>query len=111
MLTLQSPPSCEHVIRLYDWFIMEEQDVLVIENLHPCVTLSEFIRQNRRHLNEETARRILQQLTVALKHCLDRGVGPVTDLRRVLINTDTLQLKIMDFRYANFVPKASELAF
>ncbi len=111
MLTLQRPPSCEHVIRLYDWFTMMKRDILVMENLHPCVTLSEFIRQNRRHLNEETARRILQQLTVALKHCLDRGVGPVTDLRRVLINTDTLQLKIMDFRYGRFVAASRELAF
>ncbi|XP_058630118.1 serine/threonine-protein kinase pim-2-like isoform X2 [Onychostoma macrolepis] len=107
MLALQRPPSCEHVIRLYDWFTVMKRDVLVMENPRPCVTLSEFIRQNRCHLNEETARRILQQLTVALKHCLDRGVLHYTDFRRVLMNTDTLQLKIINFRHARLVAASS----
>ncbi|RXN21393.1 ephrin type-B receptor 2-like protein [Labeo rohita] len=45
LLMLQRPPVCDHVIRLYDWFIMEEQDVLIMENPYPCLTLQKFIKK------------------------------------------------------------------
>ncbi|XP_016132053.1 serine/threonine-protein kinase prk-2-like [Sinocyclocheilus grahami] len=112
MLMLQRPPFCDHVIQLYDWFIMEEQNVLIMENPHPCVTLCKFIKKNRGHLSEEKARLIMWQLTVALRHCWDRGIFHETDLSNILINTDTQQLKIMDFRYAeHIIKKRSEEAY
>ncbi|KAL0182117.1 hypothetical protein M9458_021492, partial [Cirrhinus mrigala] len=105
MLMLQRPTFCDHVIRLYDWFIMEEQDVLIMENPYPCVTLRKFIKKNSGHLNEEIIRRIMLQLSIALHHCWDRGVFHHTYMSNILINTDTLQLKIMDFRLAEHIIK------
>uniref|UniRef100_A0A8C2GYQ3 non-specific serine/threonine protein kinase n=1 Tax=Cyprinus carpio TaxID=7962 RepID=A0A8C2GYQ3_CYPCA len=105
MLMLQRPPFCDHVIQLYDWFITEEQNVLIMENPHPCVTLRKFIKKTRGHLSEEKARLIMWQVAVALRHCWDRGIFHETDLSNILINTDTLQLKIMDFRYAEHIMK------
>ncbi|KAK2915658.1 hypothetical protein Q8A67_000032 [Cirrhinus molitorella] len=102
MFTLQRPSSCDHIAQLYDWFIMEEHDVLIIEFPHSCVTLCEFIRQNRCHLNEKIGRRIMLQLTVALRHCLDRGVTLVTSVDKIVINPDTLQIKIVDFTGSGF---------
>ncbi|XP_018925828.1 serine/threonine-protein kinase pim-1-like [Cyprinus carpio] len=112
MLMLQRPPFCDHVIQLYDWFITEEQNVLIMENPHPCVTLRKFIKKTRGHLSEEKARLIMWQVAVALRHCWDRGIFHETDLSNILINTDTLQLKIMDFRYAeHIIKKRSEDAY
>ncbi|XP_052464859.1 serine/threonine-protein kinase pim-1 [Carassius gibelio] len=112
MLMLQRPPFCQHVIQLYDWFITEEQNVLIMENPHPFVTLRKFIKKNPGHLSEEKARLIMWQVAVALRHCWDRGIFHETDLSNILINTDTLQLKIMDFRYAeHIIKKRSEEAY
>lgn len=51
------------------------------------------------------------QLAIALHHCWDRGVFHNTYMSNILINTDTLQLKIMDFRLAEHIIKKRELAF
>lgn len=111
MLTLQRPPSCDHIIRLYDWFALKEHDIFVMEYPRPCITLFQFISRNRGRLNEKIARHIMFQLTVAARHCFDRGVHHETYLRRVLININTLQLKLVQFSHAQFITATGKLAF
>ncbi|XP_067301418.1 serine/threonine-protein kinase pim-1-like [Pseudorasbora parva] len=93
MLTLQKLPTCDHVIQFYDWFVMKDDDVLVMEYPHPSVTLAEFIKSKKGHLTEDMARRIMWQLADGLRHCWDRGVFFLSE-GQLLINPDTLQLKI-----------------
>ncbi|KAK2895092.1 hypothetical protein Q8A67_012321 [Cirrhinus molitorella] len=104
MLELQRPPTTGHFVRLYDWFIMEEKDVMITEYPRSYVTLCEFVGQNRGRLNEEIARRIMLQLIVALSHCLERGVGLETEIRHIIINPGTLQIKLIDFSNAAYIP-------
>ncbi|KAK2867699.1 hypothetical protein Q8A67_025816 [Cirrhinus molitorella] len=111
MFALQRPPSCDHIIRLYDWFPLQDHDILVMEHPYPCVTLADFILQNTGRLDEEITRRIMFQLIVAERHCLDRGVLHDTCLREILINTDTLQIKLMQFARAKFTAPADDITF
>ncbi|KAK2873049.1 hypothetical protein Q8A67_022946 [Cirrhinus molitorella] len=66
MLMLQKPPNGDHVIQLYDWFVMAKQNILIMEYPRTSMTLLKFIQRNRMRLTEATAKSIMQQLIVAL---------------------------------------------
>ncbi|XP_043080877.1 serine/threonine-protein kinase pim-3-like [Puntigrus tetrazona] len=84
---------------MLDWFEESDSHILILEYPQPCVTLDSFLKLNsNRCLDEDQARRFMLQAVVAAKHCMDRGIAH-NDIRadNILINTDTLQLKLIDF--------------
>ncbi len=83
---------------MLDWFEEAHCHILILEYPQPCMTLNSFLKLNRRRLDENQARRFMLQAVLAAKHCMDRGVAH-NDIRvdNILINTDTLQLKLIDF--------------
>ncbi|XP_048017731.1 uncharacterized protein LOC125249474 [Megalobrama amblycephala] len=99
MLKVQAPTTCEYIVKLYDWFIMDEKDVLIVE-YHPSVTLPEFIKEYSDRLSEEVVKHIIWQLTIALRHCMELGVLHDADLENILINQDTMQMKLINFSNA-----------
>lgn len=99
MLKVQTPTTCEYIVKLYDWFIMDEKDVLIVE-YHPSVTLPEFIKEYSDRLSEEVVKHIIWQLTIALRHCMELGVLHDADLENILINQDTMQIKLINFSNA-----------
>lgn len=111
MLMLQDDPTCDHLVQLYDWFIMEEQDILIMEYPHPCMTLFNYIQQNRGHLTKAVARRIMRQLLVALLSCNKSGVSHFTYTGNILLNTETLHLKLIGFGSAQIISGTGELHF
>ncbi|XP_016334825.1 serine/threonine-protein kinase pim-2-like, partial [Sinocyclocheilus anshuiensis] len=86
------------IVQMLDWFEEAHHHILILEYPQPCMTLKSFLKLNRRHLDENQARRFMLQAVLAAKHCMDRGVAH-NDIRvdNILINTDTLQLKLIDF--------------
>ncbi|MBN3292931.1 PIM1 kinase, partial [Polypterus senegalus] len=91
-------PSCPAIISLLDWLRDSSRIVLVMELPEPCVNLFQFIRQCGGALEEDQARRIFQQVLVAVRHCHARGVFH-RDLKtlNILIQTSTEKAKVIDF--------------
>ncbi|XP_077065896.1 serine/threonine-protein kinase pim-3-like [Siphateles boraxobius] len=108
LLKMQKRPTCDHSVRLYERFILEDQTVLVMEHLPAYVTLREFIRGNGGCLTDETANRIMSQIHVAIRHWTDNDLSYPLLKRLILINPKTLHIK-----YAHLAEKefSSELAF
>ncbi|XP_073668575.1 uncharacterized protein [Paramisgurnus dabryanus] len=96
-LLLLKPKKSPHIVEMLDWFTEDHEHILVLENPAPCVTLTKFIRDKRR-ISEELARDFMHQAILGAKDCFRRGVyhGDIK-LDNILINTDTLKLKLIDF--------------
>ncbi|XP_073690598.1 uncharacterized protein [Garra rufa] len=97
LLMLRRPPVCPYVIEMYEWFDGLLICSLVLEFPQPCVTLREFICDSDR-LTEAISRGFMRQLVAAVQHCINRGVFH-NDVHadNVLVNTNTLELKLIDF--------------
>ncbi|XP_042609700.1 serine/threonine-protein kinase pim-3-like [Cyprinus carpio] len=104
MRRVQRNPPCDHIIRLFEWFYTEDQVILIMERPPNSVTLFEFIKHSKGHPTERAAKVIVRQIIVALHHCNVCGVHHNhTHLRNILINRDTLQLKLIDFGGARLI--------
>lgn len=91
-------PRSQHILQMYQWFDEPERYILILEHPHPCMTLQEFIWHNGGRLDEVLACGLMYQAVLAVKHCLDRGVyHNDIKLDNILVNTETLQLKLIDF--------------
>ncbi|XP_077056163.1 uncharacterized protein LOC143707661 [Siphateles boraxobius] len=93
LLKMQKRPTCDHSVRLYERFILEDQTALVMEHLPAYVTLREFIRGNGGSLTDETANRIMSQIHVAIRHWTDNDLSYPLLKRLILINPKTLHIK------------------
>lgn len=98
MKMVSKPPRCSNVVALLDWFAMPDVIALVMEQPSPCVDLKEFIRRHNGRLSEAQARDVMWQVVQAARHCLVRGVMHCDiTADNLLINIDTLQVKLIDF--------------
>ncbi|XP_073726054.1 serine/threonine-protein kinase pim-3-like [Misgurnus anguillicaudatus] len=94
---LLKPKKSPHIVEMLDWFTEDDEHIMVLEYPAPCVTLTKFIRDKRR-ISEELARDFMHQAILGAKDCFRRGVyhGDIK-LDNILINTDTMKLKLIDF--------------
>lgn len=106
MLMLRRPPVCPYIIEMYEWFDRPLVFSLVLEFPQPCVTLREFIMDSS-GLSEAVARGFMRQLVLAVQHCINHGVFH-NDVHadNVLVNTDTLELKLIDFGSGHLLDSA-----
>ncbi|XP_048067484.1 uncharacterized protein LOC125280788 isoform X2 [Megalobrama amblycephala] len=74
MLMVQKPPTSEHLVQLYDHFVMEDQDILIMEYPRSYISLFDYVQRNSSNLTETEVKLIIQGLIVALHHCMSRGV-------------------------------------
>ncbi|XP_055040429.2 uncharacterized protein [Misgurnus anguillicaudatus] len=95
---LSKHPRCPYVLPMYQWYDEPKRRILVLEHPHPCETLSSFMTRNGGRLTEAVARDLIIQALLGAKHCLERGVfHQDINLNNLLINTETLRLKLIDF--------------
>ncbi|XP_057199983.1 serine/threonine-protein kinase pim-2-like [Triplophysa rosa] len=91
----------EHVpeiIRLLDWEERYCEYIMVLEHPSPCMDLFKFIESRRGQISENLARIIMRQAVKAVTECLKRGVFHMDFiLENFLINTETLDVKLIDF--------------
>ncbi|XP_048021056.1 serine/threonine-protein kinase pim-1-like [Megalobrama amblycephala] len=97
MLMVQKPPTSEHLVQLYDHFVMEDQDILIMEYPRSYISLFDYVQRNSSNLTETEVKLIIQGLIVALHHCMSRGVYRRTHMKNILVHTKTLHVKLMDF--------------
>lgn len=98
MVHVNSEPTCPSILKLIEWFDLPSEYALVLERPEPCMDLMKFLRSQGGFLNEEVAQDVLMQLLNALNHCQSKGVVH-RDIKpnNILIQTNTLQVKLLDF--------------
>ncbi|XP_016398996.1 serine/threonine-protein kinase pim-2-like [Sinocyclocheilus rhinocerous] len=106
MLMLRCPPVSPYVIQMYEWFDRPKIFSLVLECPQPCMVLRKFIKDSS-GLIELIACSLMRQLVLAVQHCIDHGVFH-NDIHadNILVNTDTLELKLIDFGAAHLLEGA-----
>ncbi|XP_059424750.1 serine/threonine-protein kinase pim-2-like [Carassius carassius] len=106
MLLLRRPPVSPYVIQMYEWFDRPKIFSLILECPQPCMVLRKFITDSS-GLNESIASSLMRQLVLAVQHCIDYGVFH-NDIHadNILVTTDTLELKLIDFGAAHLFESA-----
>nr|XP_055031032.1 uncharacterized protein pimr179 isoform X2 [Misgurnus anguillicaudatus] len=97
LVKMSEPPLSPNVIQMFESFEDDEKIAIVMEYPQPCITLKDGIT-DREMLCEEVARILMGQAVQAVIDCIDHDVVH-TDIHpgNILINTDTLDLKLIDF--------------
>ncbi|XDV14848.1 hypothetical protein PO909_015027, partial [Leuciscus waleckii] len=91
-------PKVKEIIELLDWQDQPDQYIMVLERPSPCKDLLDFLNDHDGILNEDTVRFIMTQATTAAHMCCRRGVfHRDIKLENLLINTETLEVKLIDF--------------
>ncbi|XP_053487408.1 uncharacterized protein LOC128611703 isoform X1 [Ictalurus furcatus] len=98
MKMVSRPPRCSNVVELLEWFDLANECIMVLEWPSPCMDLFNFTKLQDGRLSEAQARDVILQVIRAARHCCDRGVLH-RDIKEqnLLINTDTLEVKLIDF--------------
>ncbi|XP_060717119.1 uncharacterized protein LOC132839923 [Tachysurus vachellii] len=98
MKMVSQPVRCPKILELLEWFVVQNNLVLILEKPNPCMDLLDFCELHGGKLPELLARDIMVQVVQAACHCCARGVFH-NDIKpeNILINTETLQVKLIDF--------------
>ncbi|RXN17620.1 methionine sulfoxide oxidase MICAL2-like isoform X1 [Labeo rohita] len=96
LLLVNKESRVPEIIQLLDWQNQPERYVMVLER--PCKDLFDYTMLQGGFLSEDTARVIMAQTTKAAYMCCQRGVFH-RDIKQenLLINTETLEVKLIDF--------------
>ncbi|XP_073787796.1 serine/threonine-protein kinase pim-2 isoform X2 [Danio rerio] len=85
------------IIELLDWQDQQDRYIMILERPSPCVDLLDFI-MSLGSITERQAQKIMEQATTAGLMCCRRGVfHRDIKLENLLVNTDTLEVKLIDF--------------
>ncbi|KAA0723827.1 Serine/threonine-protein kinase pim-1 [Triplophysa tibetana] len=86
------------IVQLSDWQEHPDHYIMVLERPSPCEGLNKFVASRGGKLDEKLAKRIMWQAYLAAKTCCEQGVfhRNIT-LENLLINTDTMDVKLIDF--------------
>ncbi|XP_048021601.1 aurora kinase-like [Megalobrama amblycephala] len=97
LMLVNRGPKVPEIIELLDWQDQPDQYIMVLERPSPCQDLWKF-RFHGGTISEDTARFIMKQATTAADMCCRRGVfHRDIKLENLLINTETLEVKLIDF--------------
>ncbi|KAJ7997035.1 hypothetical protein DPEC_G00224730 [Dallia pectoralis] len=98
MHLVSESPVCENVVELLDWYELPHMVILVLERPTPCMDLFYYLMAMGGKLDQAVARVVMQQVVVAALHCDNRFVfHRDIKLENLLVNTDTLDVKLIDF--------------
>ncbi|KAF5891078.1 serine/threonine-protein kinase pim-2-like isoform X2, partial [Clarias magur] len=100
MELVSRPPLCENVVELLDWFDSSTFYILVVERPNRCMHIREFYKLHNGRLPESVAQKVMQQVVRAVGHCYEHGVFHCDFEQDLLINPDTLEVKLVDFASA-----------
>ncbi|XP_072525617.1 serine/threonine-protein kinase pim-2-like [Salminus brasiliensis] len=112
LMNRMSQPPTSNVVKLIEWFDEPERYILVLERPDPCQDLQSLIDQWGGSVSEEIARDIMLQTVEAARTCQKRGVlHRDIKLENFLINTDTSEIKLIDFGCGDWVKKGGYREF
>ncbi|XP_073687437.1 serine/threonine-protein kinase pim-2-like [Garra rufa] len=112
MLKVNKGPTVPQIIKLLDWVDDIDHYVMVIERPMPCMDLFNFVFLRGGTLDEGTAQNIMRQAIDAAKFCCERGVfHRDIKLENVLVNQDTMEVKLIDFGCGALMKKSAFKVF
>ncbi|XP_027026418.2 serine/threonine-protein kinase pim-1-like [Tachysurus fulvidraco] len=98
MKMVSQPVRCPEILELLEWVVVQDYLVLILEKPSPCMDLLDFCELHGGKLPELLARDIMVQVVQVACHCCARGVfHNDIKLENILVNTETLQVKLIDF--------------
>ncbi|KAF4111224.1 hypothetical protein G5714_008255 [Onychostoma macrolepis] len=104
-------PSVPHIIKLLDWQDNPEYYVMVLERPMPSMSLFSFVKLRQR-LKEGIARHFMWQIIHAANICCKRGVfHRDIKLEILLVNPDTLEVKLIDFGCGTLMKDSAYVTF
>ncbi|KAL0181694.1 hypothetical protein M9458_024100, partial [Cirrhinus mrigala] len=111
ILASQDPPVPE-IVELLDWDVEPDHYVLVLEHPVSFVELNRFVLRQIMSLEEDVARVIMRQAVCAAQTCCQRGVlHRDIKMENILINPETLEVKLIDFGCGDFLNDTSYTSF
>lgn len=100
------------IIQLLDWNDKGDYYIMVLERPDPCEDLFNFVQTHGGRLDEELARLVMWQAITAAYVSCQRGVFH-RDIKQenLLINRDTLEVKLIDFGCGDLLQSAEYTTF
>lgn len=99
MTLLQQHPISPYVIQMLEWFHEPFHTYIVMEDPGSCTSLRKLIELHP--LSEKIARILMRQAVQAAQDCIAHGVVHTNiSAENILVNTSTLDLKLIDFGYS-----------
>ncbi|XP_067305467.1 serine/threonine-protein kinase par-1-like [Pseudorasbora parva] len=112
MALLSKSPSVPQIVKLLDWYETPNEYILVLERPTPCQDMRQFLLKHGGRIEESSARAVMRQVVTAAKICCERGIlhGDIK-LENLLINENTLQVKLIDFGTSKRLKKSAYSTF
>ncbi|XP_039525687.1 serine/threonine-protein kinase pim-2-like [Pimephales promelas] len=105
-------PRVPEIIQLLDWDEEPNRYIMVLEFPTPCESLIEYLDRHDYYIEENVAKVIMHQAAVAAQTCCQRGVlHRDIKLENLLINPDTLDVKLIDFGCGEILTDAGYTSF
>ncbi|KAL7831135.1 hypothetical protein SRHO_G00306370 [Serrasalmus rhombeus] len=103
---MSQPPICKTVIQLIELFDEPDHYILVLERPDPCKSLDSFLQDCGGYVTEDMVQDLMWQSVMAAFQCKRQGVLH-RDIKpeNLLINQDTLEVKLIDLGCGDFIKK------
>ncbi|XP_073809779.1 serine/threonine-protein kinase pim-1-like [Danio rerio] len=105
-------PTVPQIIRMLEWQERSDSYIMILERPSPCEDLFDFLERHLGTLSENMTRHIMRQVVQAAHMCCQRGVlHRDIKLENLLINKETLEVKLIDFGCGDLLKTSAYTTF
>ncbi|XP_056315304.1 serine/threonine-protein kinase pim-1-like [Danio aesculapii] len=105
-------PNVPQIIQMLEWQERPDSYIMILERPSPCEDLFDFLERHGGTLSEDMTRHIMWQVVQAAHMCCQRGVlHRDIKLENLLINKETLEVKLIDFGCGDLLKTSAYTTF
>ncbi|XP_021329732.3 serine/threonine-protein kinase pim-1-like [Danio rerio] len=105
-------PTVPQIIQMLEWQERPDSYIMILERPSPCEDLFDFLERHLGTLSENMTRHIMWQVVQAAHMCCQRGVlHRDIKLENLLINKETLEVKLIDFGCGDLLKTSAYTTF